>query len=199
MGELRVLAFDSRPAGQAHCIGRYTSRLLAALRETAAEELEIVETHRPHARRSGRVQLYHSPWLAGAALRSPCPTVVTLHEIDSLTRRSECLRRGGMYTRMRHLALQRAACVIVHSEAIAEDASSKLGLEPERVTVIPSVPSHTDSGRENSAGCTGDEGNNSAWSWEDVARATWEVYERALAEPPRPFVSRPRASSARRQ
>lgn len=178
MGELRVLAFDSRPAGQAHRIGCYTSRLLAALRETAAEELEIVETHRPHARWGERVQLYHSPWLAGAALRSPCPTVVTLHEIDSLTRRSEYLRRGGMYTRLRHLALQRAACVIVHSEAIAEDASSKLGLEPDRIVVIDRAP---------------------AGSWEDVARATWEVYERALAEPPRPFISRPRASSARRQ
>lgn len=199
MDELRVLAFDSRPAGQAHRIGCYTSQLLAALRHTATEEMEILETHRPHTRRGGGVQLYHSPWLAGAALRSPCPTVVTLHEIDALTRRSELLRGGGIYTRMRHLALQRAACVIVHSEAMAEDASSRLGLEPERVAVIPGVPDRTAGALDGPGRWAAEDGEDSASRWQDVARATWEVYERALAEPPRPFISRPRAASARRQ
>lgn len=171
------IAFDSRPASKEHGIGHYARCLLAALRDVAMEQVEFVETHRPYAGRGRGVELFHTPWLEGAVLRSPCPMVVTLHDLAVLTRRSERLRRGGVHTRLRHLALQRAARVIVDSEEMAEDASSGLGLERERVVVIGRAP---------------------AWSWEDIALATWQVYEQALAEPPRPFISRPRAASRRR-
>jgi Glycosyltransferase Family 4 len=179
MGTIRV-AFDSRPAADARGVGRYSRCLLAALRETAPQQGEVVETHRPR-----RADVYHSPWIDGAILRSPCPMVVSIHDIDPLTRPSERLRRGGVYLRLRHLALARATHVIVPTSAVAEDAVARLGLERGRVVVIPPVP----------------EGDASApvasWSWEDVARATWKVYERALFEPGRAFISTPRAASIR--
>jgi Glycosyltransferase Family 4 len=178
---LRV-AFDSRPAADVRGVGRYSRCLLAALRETAGQGAQIVETHRPR-----RADVFHSPWMEGAMLRSPCPMVVTVHDVDVLTRPSERLRGGGVHLRLRHLALARATHVIVPTDAMADDAVRKLGLERERVIVIPEVPDPAACGTPTSP----------AWSWEDVARATLRVYERALSEPARPFISTPRAVSIR--
>jgi hypothetical protein len=173
------VAFDSRPCVEVRGVGRYSRGLLGGLDKVVGEGIEILETHRPR-----HVDVYHSPWVDGAILRSPCPMVVTIHDIDALTRPSEHLRRGGVYLRMRHLALARATHAIVPSEAIAEDAVSKLGLERGRVVVIPPVAEHNAS-------------PPTPWSWEDVARSTWRVYERALSEPGRAFISTPRAALAR--
>jgi len=125
--------------------------------------------------------------------------VVTVHDLDALTRPSERLRRGGVYLRLRHLALARATHVIVPSEAIAEDAISRFGLERGRVVVIPPVTEPASGVEETGrAGRRGDgAASMSPWSWRDVACATWGVYERALSEPGRAFISTPRAASAR--
>ncbi len=194
------VAFDSRPCVEVRGIGRYSRGLLGGLDKIADEDIEIVETHRPR-----HVDVYHSPWIDGTILRSPCPMVVSIHDIDALTRPSERLRRGGVYLRLRHLALVRATHVIVPTEAVAEDAVTKLGLEHGRVVVIPPVrePIADTSGAGDdalagSAGGTSDASRPTPlWSWEDVARATWRVYERALSEPGRAFVSTPPAASAR--
>ena len=69
-------------------------------------------------------------------LHSPCPMVVTLHDLTTLKRRGEHLR-GGLRLRLRQLAIQRAARVIVPSDAIASDAVEHFGLERERISVIP--------------------------------------------------------------
>ncbi len=181
------VAFDSRPAATVRGVGRYTRCILAALRGTAPEGVEIVETHRPSASARGRrAHVFHSPWIEGAMLRSPCPMVVTVHDVDTLTRLSERLRSGGVHSRLRHLAVARATHVIVPTDAIAEDAVTKLGLDRERVIVIPEAP---DPSEPTPPGLPG-------WGWEDVARATWQVYERALSEPARAFI-RPRAASMR--
>jgi glycosyltransferase involved in cell wall biosynthesis len=133
---LRV-AFDTRPASDPHGLGRYSRCLLGALRDTAAESDEIVATHRPSAAaRSRSADVFHSPWLSGAMLHSPCPTVVTVHGLASLKRRSEHLRTG-MRLRLRHLAVQRADCVIVPTEAVAEDAVTHLRVERRRIAVVP--------------------------------------------------------------
>ncbi len=174
------VAFDSRPCVEVRGIGRYSRGLLGGLDKVAGEGIEILETHRPR-----HADVYHSPWIDGAILRSPCPMVVTIHDIDALTRPSERLRRGGVYLRLRHLALARATHAIVPTEAVAEDAVTRLGLERGRVVVIPPVAESDASGP------------TSSWSWEDVAGATWQVYERALSEPGRAFVSTPPAASAR--
>jgi Glycosyltransferase Family 4 len=160
------VAFDSRAAtAERDEAGHYSRCLLAALRETAGEHDEILESHRPRG-----ADVFHAPWIEGAMLRSPCPTIVTVHDVGALTRRSERLRCGGVHLRLRHLALQRATHVIVPGEAIAEQAVAELGLERERVIVIPRAPAHAD------------------WSWQDAARATWRAYAAALAQPERPCV-----------
>jgi glycosyltransferase involved in cell wall biosynthesis len=130
------VAFDTRPVSDPHGLGRYSRCLLNALRETSAAGDELVETRRPSAvARSRGADVFHSPWLSGAMLHSPCPTVVTIHGLAALKRRSELLRTG-LRLRLRHLAVQRAACVIVPTQAVAEDAVTHLGLDRERIVVI---------------------------------------------------------------
>jgi glycosyltransferase involved in cell wall biosynthesis len=131
------VAFDSRPATSVRGIGRYTRCLLTALRETGAQNMEIFETHRPR-----RACVFHSPWMEGAILRSPCPMVVTLHDLSALKRASEHLRLG-VRLRLRQLAVQRAVRVIVPTEAVAGDAVERLGLERNRIVVIPEAPDTT--------------------------------------------------------
>jgi len=131
------VAFDTRPAADPHGLGRYARCLFAALRDTAAASDEIVETHRPSTvARSRTVDLFHAPWLPGAMLHSPCPTVVTIHGLTALKRRSEHLR-AGLRLRLRHLAVQRAARVIVPTQAVAEDAVTHMRVERERIVVVP--------------------------------------------------------------
>jgi glycosyltransferase involved in cell wall biosynthesis len=134
------VAFDSRPTTAVRGVGRYSRCILDALRQTAPQDVEIVETHRPSATvRARRVDLFHSPWIDGAILRSPCPMVVTLHDLAALKRPSEHLR-GGVRLRMRRLAAQRAMRAIVPTEAVAGDAVARLGLRRERIAVIPEAP-----------------------------------------------------------
>jgi alpha-1,3-rhamnosyl/mannosyltransferase len=131
------VAFDMRPVSNPHGLGRYARCLLGALGETAESGDEIVETRRPSATaRSHSADVFHSPWMSGALLHTPCPTVVTIHGLSSLKRRSEHLRTG-LRLRLRHLAVQRAARVIVPTRALADDAVEHLGIERERIVVIP--------------------------------------------------------------
>ena len=130
------VAFDGRPVSDPNGVGRYTRCLLKALRETAAAGDELIETHRPASTlRSGAPDLVHSPWIAGAMLHPPCPLVVTIHDLATLKRPSEHLR-SGLRLRLRHLAVQRAACVIAPTEAVAQDAVTHLRVERERMLVI---------------------------------------------------------------
>ena len=131
------VALDSRPASEPNGLGRYSRCLLDALRETAAPNDEVLGVNRPSkAIRSRLPDVFHTPWIDGAMLHSPCPMVVTVHDLSVHARRSEHLR-GGLRTRMRPLALQRAASVIVPSEAVADDAVRHMRLDRGRVVVIP--------------------------------------------------------------
>ncbi|MGA2471577.1 MAG: glycosyltransferase [Solirubrobacteraceae bacterium] len=124
------VAFDSRAKADPRGIGRYVRCLLAALRETAPADASISETNRPR-----RSDVYHSPWLDGAQLRSPCPTVVTLHNLVALKRHSEWLRTGARFG-LRYLAAQRAERIIVPTQAVAADAHELLGIDMARIAVI---------------------------------------------------------------
>jgi glycosyltransferase involved in cell wall biosynthesis len=124
------VAFDSRAGADPRGIGRYVRCLLDALRQTAPAGHEIVETHRPRAH-----AVYHSPWIDGAQIRSRVPQVVTLHDLVPLKRRGEYLRTGIRF-RLRYLAVQRSARVIVPTTAVAHDAVEHLGVPEELVTVI---------------------------------------------------------------
>jgi alpha-1,3-rhamnosyl/mannosyltransferase len=104
--------------------------LLPALRELG--EGDVIETHEPRPR---RCEVYHSPWIDGALLRSPVPMVVTLHDLIPLKRRGEYLR-SGLRFRLRYLAVQRAVRVIVPTRAVADDAIRALEIPPGRLAVI---------------------------------------------------------------
>jgi alpha-1,3-rhamnosyl/mannosyltransferase len=122
------VAFDSRPAKDPRGIGRYARCLLEAL--LASDRGEIVESHDPR-----RCDVFHTPWIDGALLRSPVPMVVTLHDLVPLKRRGEYLR-SGMRFKLRYLAVQRAVRVIVPTNAVADDAISMLEIPADRITVI---------------------------------------------------------------
>ena len=139
------VAFDSRAKGDPGGVGRYVRCLLAALGETAAEGNEVVEQHRPR-----RSDVFHSPWLDGAQLRAPCATVVTLHDLVNLKRRSEYLRTGVRF-KLRYLAAQRADRVIVPTEAVAVDAVERLDIDRERISVIGEAAAAT---RLRGSGCS---------------------------------------------
>ena len=126
--------FDSRPALDPRGIGRYASCLLTALYESAGPDDVIVQGHRPR-----RGDVYHAPWIDGALLRPPCPQVVTLHDVVPLKRRSEYLRTGIRF-RMRYLAVERSARLIVPTEVVAEEVVEHLRIERERIVVIREAP-----------------------------------------------------------
>lgn len=130
------MALDSRPASDLGGVGRYSRCLLKALRETAAGSDEVLDTNRPAATLRSGADVFHAPWIDGAMLHSPCPMVVTIHDLAAQKRRSEHLRMS-LRLRLRPLALQRAASVIVPTEAVAQDAVSHLHLDRGRVVVIP--------------------------------------------------------------
>jgi glycosyltransferase involved in cell wall biosynthesis len=130
--DLMKIAFDSRPRKDERGIGRYVRCLVEALH--ARGDVELVETHTPR-----RCDLFHSPWIEGALLRCPVPMVVTLHDLVALKRRGEYLRTGVRF-KLRYLAVQRAARVIVASEALADDAMHMLRIPAERIAVIPEAP-----------------------------------------------------------
>ena len=128
------LVFDSRPALDPRGIGRYASCLLTALYETAGPDDVIVQGHRPR-----RGDIYHAPWIDGALLRPPCPQVVTLHDVVPLKRRSEYLRTGIRF-RMRYLAVERSARLIVPTAVVADEVVEHLGIDRDRIVVIPEAP-----------------------------------------------------------
>ena len=137
-GERALLraAYDTRPVSDPDGVGRYARCLLAALKETAADTDELLEVQRPSTLRGRSADVLHAPWMGGALLHSPCPMVVTVHDLTALKRRSEHLRTG-LRERLRHLAVQRALRVIVPTATVATDAAEQLGIERERIVVIP--------------------------------------------------------------
>lgn len=129
------VVFDARPGEDIRGIGRYVRCLLPALREAAGEENEISAGHRPVR----TADLFHAPWIDGALLRAPCPQVVTVHDVIPLKRRSEYLRTG-MRFRLRYLAVSRAQRVVVPTQAVAADVEELLGVDAQRLAVVPEAP-----------------------------------------------------------
>jgi glycosyltransferase involved in cell wall biosynthesis len=126
------VAFDSRPAKSTHGVGRYARCLLEALRDVG--DCEVVESHEPR-----RCEVFHSPWIDGAMLRSPVPMVVTVHDLAPLKRHGQYLR-SMLRFKLRYLAVQRATRVIVPTYAVSEEVENVLEIPQERITVIPEAP-----------------------------------------------------------
>lgn len=123
------IAFDSRAASDTCGVGRYVRCLLDAL-TASSHGHEIVEATQPR-----QVDVFHSPWIDGVRVRTGCPQVVTLHDLMPLKRHSEYLRTGLRF-RLRYMAVQRAARVIVPTEVVAADAVQHLKIDPNRIVVI---------------------------------------------------------------
>ena len=64
---------------------------------------------------------------------------MTLHDVVPLKRRSEYLRSGIRF-RMRYLAVERSARLIVPTSVVAREATEHLGIDPERIVVIHEAP-----------------------------------------------------------
>jgi glycosyltransferase involved in cell wall biosynthesis len=77
--------------------------------------------------------------MAGALLRPRVPMVVTVHDLVQQKRPGEYLR-AGLRGGMRHLAVTRAARLIVPTQALAGDAEDILGFDRERIDVIAEAP-----------------------------------------------------------
>ncbi len=133
-GEGRALraAFDSRSAVDTCGVGRYVRCLLEELQHSGRGE--IVESRDPR-----RFDVFHTPSIDGALLRSPVPMVVTIHDLVPLKRRGEYLR-SGLRFKLRYLAAQRAVRVIVPTAAVAIDATLILEIPADRIRVIPEAP-----------------------------------------------------------
>jgi glycosyltransferase involved in cell wall biosynthesis len=127
------VTFDSRPVSDPRGIGRYTRCLLDALRDTV-DGNELTEGSKPRG-----ADVFHSPWIDGVRVRSACPQVVTLHDLVPLKRPSEYLRTGVRF-KLRYMAVERVARIIVPTEAVAADALERLGVGGEKVVVIPEAP-----------------------------------------------------------
>lgn len=130
------VTFDTRPMSDPRGIGRYTRCMLDSLRDTAGENT-LVEGHRPRG-----ADVFHSPWIDGVRVRSASPQVVTLHDLIPLKRRSEYLRTGVRF-KLRYMAVERAARIIVPTEAVAQDALERLDVGRERIVVIPEAAAAT--------------------------------------------------------
>ena len=126
------VAFDSRPVdGPAR--GRALSRCL--LQALARPRSPATSCSKPTAR-AGRTpaRVFHTPWMQGAMLHSPCPMVVT-----STTWPRSAPQRApahGPAPAPAPAGGPAAARVIVPTQAVAEDAVEHLGLERERIVVI---------------------------------------------------------------
>ena len=154
------VALDTRslsdPGLAAGGIGRYTRCLLRALEAAHANEVTVLHwLRRPPAperlregwehlllgrdvRRAG-AQVLHAPTVDLLSLWPGAPLVVTLHDLVPL-KRPDLYLRSGLKHRLRYDAVRRAARTIVPSRAVAGDAERLLGLDPERIHVIPEAP-----------------------------------------------------------
>ena len=114
------VAFDSRPVGGPATASGATARCL--LGPCARPAAAARRDRRDATGRRASADVFHAPWMDGAMLHSPCPMVVTIHDLAALKRRSEHLRTG-LRLRLRHLAVQRAVRVIVPTAAVAATRS----------------------------------------------------------------------------
>jgi len=139
-------------------LARYATELLAALRRATpgGERLALLELGPSHG---GAVRVAWTqgplPWRLRRAhpdivhltsypapIVGHLPSVLTLHDLSLLREpATHPRRRVVVMTPLLRLAARRAHRVIVPSRATADDATRLLGLDPERLHVIPEAPS----------------------------------------------------------
>ena len=144
--DLRVLG---RPGPAGSGIGRYVECLHDALSAHAGELGLRVQTitepqrwepleHVLQARAVKKLgaDVLHTPSLDFLSLRPGAAHVVTLHDLAPL-KNPEVYLRTGLLHKLRYRSVRRAQRVMVDSRAVAADAERMLGLDPERIDVVP--------------------------------------------------------------
>ncbi len=153
---MALIAFDARDAfvPMPHGSGIYVRRLLEALKRTppAGHELWALErggggpevwweqVTLPRLLRGRRAALVHCPD-SFAPLRRPCPAVLTIHDLAFAAMPQDMAGpTGAKYRTLVPRAARSAERVICPSRFTAEDVSSRYGVDPERIRVIPEAP-----------------------------------------------------------
>lgn len=150
------VAFDARVLEDAafadRGIGRYAQSLLDAFGEQRRDVVALRELGRPWApervaeflehvllardvRRAG-ASILHSPSIDFVTRRPGVPYVVTVHDLVPLKHPDRYLRTGVKH-RARYAAVKRATRVIVPTQAVARDCQELLGIDADRIDVIP--------------------------------------------------------------
>lgn len=151
-----LVAIDARDAAgkTLRGWGRYTSRLVAALKGGAAEDLELEalsdggagpellfeQVKLPLALRLSRAAAVHCP-NCFLPLARPCPGVVTIHDLAFEAWRSDFAPSTGIkYRVFARLAARSAERVICPSSFTLEDLCRRYGVDRAKVRVIPEAP-----------------------------------------------------------
>ena len=91
----------------------------------------------PRALREDGATVFLSPYYKGP-LAAPCPVVLTIHDLFFIGYPG---RRRPLYDatliRLARLYARRAAAIVADSEHSRREIAARLGIDPERVTVIP--------------------------------------------------------------
>ncbi|HKW85776.1 MAG TPA: glycosyltransferase, partial [Nitrospiraceae bacterium] len=84
-----------------------------------------------------RISVFLSPYYKGPLL-APCPVVLTIHDLFFITYLDRHrLFYDGLMTRLAWLYATRATAIITDSEYSKQAIVARLGISPEKITVIP--------------------------------------------------------------
>jgi glycosyltransferase involved in cell wall biosynthesis len=153
------VAFDARaldrPELAERGIGRYARSLLEALQASGRDVIPLRHLRRPPApariaellehlllardvRRAG-ADVVHSPSIDFATTRAGAPYVITVHDLVPLKQPQRYLRTGLKH-RLRYAAVKRATRLVVPTAAVAADCEQLLGIDRDRINVVPEAP-----------------------------------------------------------
>jgi len=140
-GDELLVLHDPRQTNTRFDLSQLAGRARLRLIEVQADNFSLSEQWRvPAILRRLRPTIYHSPYYL-MPYWPGCPSVVTIHDLipfrypDDYSAPKRLLIAVSM-----RLAARRARQVITASQASARDLTARLGLAPQRLTVVPYAP-----------------------------------------------------------
>ena len=140
-GDELLVLHDPRQTNTRFDLSQLTGRAHLRLIEVQAGNFSLSEQWRvPAILRGLKPSIYHSPYYL-MPYWPGCPSVVTIHDLIPFRypKVYSHLTRLMIAVSMR-LAARRARQVITASQASARDLTARLGLPPQRLTVVPYAP-----------------------------------------------------------
>lgn len=85
-----------------------------------------------------RIDLYHATWDKGIPIFSPCPTVMTIHDLYRISKSNKYLSRRKKISRFINLRLETSICkkIFAVSENVKKEIIKKLRINPRKIVVI---------------------------------------------------------------